>query len=120
MTQTWEDSSEKVQIAERHRKRIDHYIKMHSFRCPWCGEPVVSMLMDIEALAFDAAKLNEGNCSVGVRGLFLHPGKIVRAHHRTCEGWALRRKDMRRFQRAPGFGFGADVNIPDPWEGRPW
>lgn len=108
MTQTFQDPPEKIKIVKEHHERVMRHINRASFKCPWCGVQVTPVFVDREAVAFASEKLHERNVSVGVRGLFLNPGVNLRAHHRSCEGYGLHRKDLRRFRRPTGFGFGAD------------
>jgi hypothetical protein len=114
MTKAWQDLPEKERFAQRHRDRVLFAIKLKSFPCRWCGEMVTPVRIELDTIPFDTARLNEHNVSVGARGLFLHPGVILRAHHRTCEEYAEHRKARRHVRYAPGFGFGADRDIGDP------
>jgi hypothetical protein len=115
VTQTFQDPPEKIEFAKRHRERIQRRVKNSSWGCPWCGVMVAPVRVGDDSLAFDSDRLDEGNVSVGVRGLFLHPGSTLPAHTRSCEGYRLHRKDLKRFRRPTGFGFGADRDL-GPWE----
>ena len=119
MTQIFQDPPEKLEAAQYHRERIQRHLNNRTFGCPWCGQMVTPITMDTDTLSFDRVKLSEHNVSIGPAGdLYLNPGVLLRAHHKSCEGYALHRKDLRRLRRAPGFGFGADRDTLDrDWGG---